>query len=77
MGWNGTRLKTSWLRLRGNAAGRRRPHWAVKFFCDGCQRHHGHYVERTSTLDKLLLCNRQYYRHLDGKPFFKTTENSI
>ena len=60
MGWNGTHLKTSWLRLRGNASGRHRPYWAAPFFCDGCQRKHGPYVMRTKTLDGRLLCDRQY-----------------
>jgi len=49
--------------MRGNQNGRKRPHWARKFYCDGCQREHGPYVERTKTLNSLLLCNRQYYKH--------------
>lgn len=68
MGWNGTHLKTSWLRLRGNASGRKPAWWEVPFYCDGCKKMHGKKVERNKTLDGLLLCNRQYYRYLDNKP---------
>jgi hypothetical protein len=72
--WNGTRLKTSWLRLRGNRRGRSFDWRFVPFFCDGCQRQHGRRVERTTTLDGQTLCNRQYYRKMDGKPFLKQRE---
>lgn len=62
MGWNGTRMKTSWLKLRGNASGRTLDRRFVKFFCDGCRREHGRYVTRTLTLDGKTLCDRQYYK---------------
>ena len=62
MGWNGTRLKTSWLRLRG--AKSVTPYWYRPFFCDGCQRNHGPRVERNKTLEGRMLCNRQYYKEL-------------
>ena len=65
MGWNGTNLKTSWLRLRGNAGGRKSAYWQVPFYCDGCKKTHGKNVMRTKTLDGLLLCDRQYFKHLD------------
>lgn len=69
--WNETRMKRGWVRLRGNSSGRTFDWRFIPFFCDGCQKQHGRRVERTLTLDKQLLCNRQYYRKMDGKPFFK------
>jgi hypothetical protein len=65
MGWNGTRMKHSWLRLRGNASGRTKDRRFVEFFCNGCQREHGRYVTRTKTLDGQILCDRQYYKHME------------
>lgn len=52
-------------RLRGNASGRTYDWRYRKFFCDGCQRQHGRYVDRTQMLDGALLCNRQYYARLE------------
>jgi hypothetical protein len=68
MGWNGTSIKTSWLRQqgRGNASSRTLDWRFKRFFCDGCQREHGRYVDRTRTIDGKLLCNRQFYKHLDS-----------
>jgi hypothetical protein len=67
MGWNGTHLKTSWLRLRGNASGRTKDRRYVTFFCDGCQRTHGRYVVRTVMLNGKTLCNRQYYKQMERR----------
>jgi hypothetical protein len=60
--WNGTRMRTGWLRLRGNAGGRRRAHWQVDWFCFACQKKHGWRVTRTKALDGNDYCDRQYYK---------------
>jgi hypothetical protein len=74
--WNGTRMRTSWLRLRGNASGRTKDWRFVDWFCDGCQRKHPGRREQNVTLEGLHLCNRQDYRRMDGKPFIRTAQNS-
>lgn len=63
--WNGTRLRTGWLHLRG--AKHVKPYWFRRFYCDGCKRQHGERIERNKTLDGRLLCNRRYYKELDER----------
>lgn len=50
--------------MRGNANGRRRAHYEITFFCEGCQREHGAKVERVGYKEK-LYCNRQYFKLRD------------
>ena len=57
--WHGTRLRTSWLRLRGSASGRRSDAWIRPFFCEGCQRAHGSRIIRFKVGD-CLFCTRTY-----------------
>ena len=59
--WHGTRLRTSWLRLRGSASGRRSDAWIRPFFCEGCQRAHGSRVMRVQVGD-FLFCTRTYVK---------------
>ena len=63
MGWNGTEIKSSWLRskkygVRDNSL----PHWARTFFCDGCNKEHGKLITRYKTLDGRMLCIRQFVK---------------
>lgn len=74
--WNGTQMKTSWLRLRGNASGRTKDWRYVDWFCHGCQRIHAGRTEQNITLASLHLCNRQNERCYEGKPFIKTPQNA-
>ncbi len=67
MGWNGTNLKTSWLRSRSYGVRNSRPHWQVPFFCDGCRKNHGPNITRNETLDGRLLCDRQFNKYLDSE----------
>jgi len=53
----------TWYRLRG--AHHVKNWWEKPFYCDGCKKMHGPKVTRTKTLDGLLLCDRQYNKHLD------------
>ena len=71
--WHGTRLRTSWLRLRGSASGRRSESWICHFFCEGCQRAHGSRIMRVQ-VGEFLLCQRDLFdtqcrgpRYLDAK----------
>jgi len=57
--WNDTRLRISWLRLRGSARGRRSDSWMRHFFCEGCQRAHGNRIMRVQVRD-FLFCQRTY-----------------
>ena len=57
--WNGTRLRTSWLRLRGSASGRRSDAWRRPFFCEGCQRAYGSRIMRVGDF---LFCTRTYVK---------------
>ena len=57
--WHGTRLRTSWLRLRGSASGRRRDSWIRPFFCEGCQRAHGSRIMRVQ-VGEFLFCTQTY-----------------
>ncbi len=59
--WHGTRLRPSWLRLRGSASGRRRDAWIRPFFCEGCQRAHGSRIMRVQVGD-FLFCQRTYLK---------------
>lgn len=64
MGWNGTNLKTSWLKSK-RYGHRSHTYWEVPFFCDGCQKSHGPKVTRNLTLDGQLLCDRQFNKYLE------------
>ena len=59
--WHGTRLRTSWLRLRGSASGRRSDSWIRPFFCEGCQRTHGNRIMRVQ-VGEFLFCTRTYLK---------------
>ena len=65
MGWNGTNMRTSWLRLRGNASGRNGAGRPKSWFCAGCQRQHGGGAERTIALDGNSYCARTYWKAHD------------
>lgn len=65
--WNGTRLRTGWLRLRGNASGRNGfiGRMFAPWFCSGCNRKHGGKCERTIALDGKAYCGRTYWQAHD------------
>lgn len=65
MGWNGTNLKSTWLRKQGGGMGKG-PNLAKEFYCDMCKRNHGKNVDGI-IVDGLTMCFRQYYKYLDAK----------
>jgi len=67
MGWMGSRTKTGWVRLRGNASGRNGVGVPKPWYCQGCQKKHVAKTERTQALDGYFYCNRRYFAMLEAR----------
>lgn len=62
MGWNGTNIKSTWLRQQGRGAQRYARSRPGQWWCDGCEKWHAPTTDRVKTLDGRTLCFRQFVK---------------
>ena len=68
MRWNGTNIKTGWLRKQGRGAKSYRRCRPLDWYCDGCQHTHHPTTDRVITLDGRTLCFRMFAKEPCTQP---------